>query len=54
LTLYLRQAYEQALAKLARAEAVVRKASLISFWQGIVLAALQPTWQADQAFLPHQ
>ncbi len=51
IALYLRQAYEQALAKLARAEAARPESELISFWQGIVLAALQRNMQADQAFL---
>jgi tetratricopeptide (TPR) repeat protein len=51
IALYLRQDCEQALAKLTRAEAVCPESELISFWQGIVLAALQRNMQADQAFL---
>lgn len=51
IALYLRNAYEQALAKLTRAAASEPENEFIAFWQGIVLATLQRNMQADQAFL---
>ena len=51
IALYLRQAYEQALIKLASSAAAHPENELVSFWQGMVLAALQHNMQADQAFL---
>ena len=48
---YLRKAYEQAQAMLARAATASPENVYISFWQGMVLAAQQHNMQADQAFL---
>lgn len=51
IALYLRNAHEQALAKLSKALALHSESELIYFWQGMILAALQRNMQADQAFL---
>lgn len=51
IALYLRKNYEQAQAKLVKAAAIHPEYAYISFWQGMILAALQRNMQADQAFL---
>lgn len=51
IALYLRQANEQALAKLSKAAASEPENEFITFWQGMVLATLQRNMQAEQAFL---
>lgn len=51
IALYLRKNYEQAQTKLFKAAAIHPEYAYISFWQGMVLAALQRNMQADQAFL---
>lgn len=50
IALYLRGAYNQALAKLAQAEFTLSENEFVYFWRGMVLASSKRKMKADQAF----